>query len=120
MSENEMGYRGSKSVFLSNANPQSKEISVKEQRVDGSYLESISRLRCTLTDGESHYHIKIPSKQINPAFAWRARTFSTLPLLHLRNEKQMSGQGRNVLNPFFVSGFTDAEGCFFNRNPARC
>jgi hypothetical protein len=24
----------------------------------------------------------------------------------------MSGQGRNVLNPWFFSGFTDAEGCF--------
>jgi hypothetical protein len=33
MSENEMGYRGSKSEFL---NLKTKEISVKEQRVDGS------------------------------------------------------------------------------------
>jgi hypothetical protein len=24
----------------------------------------------------------------------------------------MSGQERNVLNPWFFSGFTDAEGCF--------
>ena len=98
MSENAMDYRGSKSDFL---NPQPKEISVKEQRVDGSYFGSVSipRLRCTLTGGESHYHIKIPSKQLNPACA---RTFSNLP----------SGQGRNVLNPWFFSGFTDAEGCF--------
>jgi hypothetical protein len=35
MSENEMGYRGSKSEFL---NPQPIEISVKEQRVDGSWF----------------------------------------------------------------------------------
>ena len=37
MSENEMGYRGSKSEFI-NTNPQPKDIlnSVKEQRVDGS------------------------------------------------------------------------------------
>ena len=34
MNENEMGYRGSKSVFQY---PQPNEISVKEQRVDGSY-----------------------------------------------------------------------------------
>ena len=95
MSENEMGYRGSKSVFL---HPQPKEIYVKEQRVDGSYFGSVSipRLRCTLTGGESHYHIKIPSKQLNK------RTFYNLP----------SGQGKNVLNPWFLSGFTDAEGCF--------
>jgi len=98
MSENDMGYRGSKSEF---PHPQPKEIYVKEQRVDGSYFGSVSipRLRCTLTGGESHYHIKIPSKQLNPACAI---TFSNLP----------SGQGRNVLNPWFFSGFTDAEGCF--------
>jgi hypothetical protein len=35
MNENEMGYRGSKSEFLS---PQPFENSVKEQRVDGSYF----------------------------------------------------------------------------------
>jgi len=113
MSENKMGYRGSKSEFL---NPQPKEIFVKEQRVDGSYFGSVSipRLRCTLTGGESRYHIKIPSKQLNTTFTTAtasvteatlttgARTFSTLP----------SGQGSNVLNPWFFSGFTDAEGCF--------
>jgi len=110
MSENEMGYRGSKSVFL---NPQPKEISVKEQRVDGSYFGSVSipRLRCTLTGFERYYHIKIPSKQLNPACA---RTFSNLPLLPWPKptQQQGSGQGRNVLNPWFLSGFTDAEGCF--------
>jgi hypothetical protein len=69
MKETEMGYRGSKSEFH---NPQPFEISVKEQRVDGSYFGSIPILRCTLTGGESRYHIKIPSKQLNQ------RTFSTL------------------------------------------
>jgi hypothetical protein len=69
MSENEMGYRGSKSEFL---NPQPYEISVKEQRVDGSYFGSVSiqNLRCTLTGGESRYHIKTPSKQLNPALCF--------------------------------------------------
>jgi hypothetical protein len=106
MNENEMGYRGSKSEFLS---PQPNETSVKEQRVDGSYfgLIFIPRLRCILTDGESRYHIKIPSKQLNPAKLQVvqlncARTFSTLP----------SELERNVLNPWFFSGFIDAEGCF--------
>lgn len=93
MNENEMGYRGSKSEFH---NPQPIEISVKEQRVDGSYFGSVlnPKLRCTLTGGESRYHIKILSKQLKPDYA---RTFSTL---------------RNVLNPWFIPGFTDAEGCF--------
>jgi hypothetical protein len=90
MSENKMGYRGSKSEFH---NPQPIEMSVKEQRVDGSYFgtKNIPKLRCTLTGGESRYHIKIPSKQLNQ------RTFSTF---------------KNVLNPWFITGFTDAEGCF--------
>jgi hypothetical protein len=59
MSENKMGYRGSKSDLNCK--------SVKEQRVDGSYLgsETIPRLRCTLMGGESRYPVKIPSKQLN-------------------------------------------------------
>ena len=111
MIENEMGYRGSKSLL---------DISkVKEQRVDGSYFGSVSnpRLRCTLTGGESRYHIKIHSNQLNPAKLYNyARTFSTLPSLafanKLRNEKANVGLEINVLNPWFFSGFTDAEGCF--------
>jgi hypothetical protein len=116
MSEKEMGNRGSKSYFQI---PQPNEIYVKEKRVDGSYFGYNPRLRCTLTGGKSRYHIRIPSKQLNPAcLAMVKRTFYTLPLLHLYyiiNDKQMSGQagrGRNVLNPWFFSGFTDAEGCF--------
>jgi len=59
MKETEMGYRGSKSVFISNI--------VKEQRVDGSwYIKSKPMyLRCILMGGESRYPIKIPSKQFN-------------------------------------------------------
>ena len=108
MSENAMDYRGSKSVLVSST--------VKEQRVDGSYFGSVSipRLRCTLTGFERYYHIKIPSKQLNPACA---RTISNLPLLPWLGEakptqQQELGQERNVLNPWFLSGFTDAEGCF--------
>ena len=50
-------------------------------------------LRCTLAGFERNCHIKIPSKQFNQ------RTFSTL-------------NNRNVLNPWFLTGFTDAEACF--------
>ena len=56
MSENKMGYRGSKSVFLSDT--------VKEQRVDGSYFGIFPRLRYTLMAFERKYPIKIPSNQI--------------------------------------------------------
>ena len=65
MSENEMGYRGSKSEITELSTV--KTISVKEQRVDGSCSGSVStpRLRCTLLGGESRYPVKIPSNQIN-------------------------------------------------------
>jgi hypothetical protein len=53
MSENKMGYRGSKSNFIKKF--------VKEQRVDGSYLSIQDKLRCTLMGGESRYPVKIPS-----------------------------------------------------------
>lgn len=62
MNENEMGYRGSKSLFFLN-----KKKSVKEQRVDGSYFikknKNLMILRCTLTGFERNYQTKISSKQ---------------------------------------------------------
>lgn len=57
MSENKMGYRGSKSGF--------KKEPVKEQRVDGSCFGLSPKLRCTLMGGESRYQVKIPSNQLN-------------------------------------------------------
>jgi LAGLIDADG endonuclease len=92
ISENEMGYRGSKSEIL---NPQPNKISVKEQRVDGSYCinNNSMQLRCTLTGFERNYPVKIPSKQL------KYRSFSNLNL-------------KPELNPWFLTGFTDAEGCF--------
>jgi len=79
MNENEMGYRGSKSEIL--AIPIPNRISVKEQRVDGSYCTNIKnmQLRCTLMDFERDFQAKILSKQII------IRTFSTSSF----NEKQM-------------------------------
>jgi hypothetical protein len=61
MSENEMGYRGSKSVLISNI--------VKEQRVDGSWCKGPMHLRCTLMGFERNYRIKIPSKQLIKKFS---------------------------------------------------
>ena len=67
ISENKMGYRGSKLVLLNSI--------VKEQRVDDSYLasKSYSKLRCTLMGFERNYQLKIPSKQLNMKY------YSTLP-----------------------------------------
>jgi len=91
MKETEMGYRGSKSSLLNyNSQPVKKSIGVKEQRVDGSWCFLRGKhLRCTLTGFERSYQVKFPSKQL--------RSYSTV--------------GKS-LNPNFVTGFTDAEGCF--------
>ena len=95
MIENEMGYRGSKSDIKS---PQPKIKSVNEQRVDGSYFGFYrSKLRCILMGRETSYQIKIPSKQLNSRFY-----YSTL----ITNETHPD------FNPWFVTGFSDAEGCF--------
>jgi hypothetical protein len=88
ISEKIMGNRGSKSEFYLK--------SVKEQRVDGSWCINYKNLhlRCTLMGFERNYPIKIPSKQL-------INKFSTL---HSPNIKR--------LNPWFVTGITDAEGMF--------
>ena len=100
MIENEMGNRGSKSTFLN---------AVKEQRVDGSYFGSLiyPKLRYTLMAFERKYQIKIPSKQLNIS------SFSTL------NYNSFSCDGNtepannsSKLNPWWITGFTDAEGSF--------
>ena len=87
MIENEMDDRGSKSVLKFNT--------VKEQRVDGNWCKQPLHLRCTLMDFERNYQIKILSKQLNK----NKRNFSSL----VKNSK---------INPWFVTGFTDAEGSF--------
>nr|YP_010130208.1 LAGLIDADG endonuclease [Clavaria fumosa]QPZ51110.1 LAGLIDADG endonuclease [Clavaria fumosa] len=93
MSENEMGYRGSKSTILY------KYVGVKEQRVDGSWCINpnliIMHLRCTLMGFERNYQIKIPSKQLNT----NTKKFSTL-------------HSPPKLNPWFVTGIADSEGTF--------
>ena len=91
MSENEMGYRGSKSELLKN--------SVKEQRVDGSYLSiQKDKLRYTLMGFERSYQIKIPSKQINK--------------LIYRNYNSSCNLTMAPLDPYFITGFSDAEASF--------
>ena len=87
MNESEMGYRGSKSVLALSAS------TVKEQRVDGSCFGISPKLRCTLMGFERNYPVKIPSKQLN-------NFYSTVNI------------SNTVLKPWFVTGFTDAEGCF--------
>jgi hypothetical protein len=106
MIEYEMGYRGSKSVAglnsLTKGQPASqiRPVTVKEQRVDGSWCINLVRkchglakvgqvmhLRCTLVGFERNYPAKIPSNQIN-----LTRNYSQLlPKL--------------TLNPWYITGF---------------
>jgi hypothetical protein len=105
MSENEMGYRGSKSSCLSYTEKQG----VKEQRVDGSYFGKIPKLRCTLMGGESRYQIKILSNQLN-------RPLHILVKASECNKYYSSISYSTFfkfpLNPYFVTGFSDAEASF--------
>jgi len=90
MMETEMGYRGSKSEIQS---PQPKEISVKEQRVDGSWFlaKKARSLRYTLMGFERSYQVRFLSNQMVEK---KNLFFST------------------QLNPYFVTGFCDAESSF--------
>jgi hypothetical protein len=95
MSENKMGYRGSKSKLESNF--------VKEQRVDGSRWKKLNHLRCTLMGFERNYQTKILSKQLNIK---NLSTFNHSP----------------HINPWFWTGLIDAEGSFsiiIDRNKTR-
>ena len=113
MKETEMGYRGSKSEILYIPIP--NRISVKEQRVDGSYCTYIKKmqLRCTLMGCKSSYQTSILSKQIS------IRTFSTSCLCPLVSDPsgkdKVTSKGSSFkpkLNPWFVTGIIDAEGTF--------
>ena len=89
MNESEMGYRGSKSVLESSI--------VKEQRVYGSwYAKNLAHLRSTLTGFERNYQVKILSNKIIQ------RRFYSIE----------SSTITQLIKPWFISGFTDAEGCF--------
>lgn len=120
ISEKIMEYRGSKSVIRDN-------IAVKEQRVDGSCTgNKFPVLRCTLMGFEKNYQVKIPSDKIFK------RQYSTNKIsqrvsfvvnstcnccLSSRRSLHLLGLGESndkltSINPFFITGFTDAEGSF--------
>ena len=93
ISEQNMGYRGSKS---------DRNWFVKEQRVDGSYPKRDTLgLRCTLMGFERNYQIKVLSKQI-----LHKQSYTTNSII---NSSPIKPQ---LLDPWFVTGFSDAEGSF--------
>ena len=101
MRENKMGNRGSKSVL-------GKINAVKEQRVYGSCIGTLLNspmLRYTLKGFERNYQVRIPSNHLNSL-----RQYSTV-ISRVAN----SQIGGYLLKPYFVTGFTDAEGSFIVR-----
>ena len=99
--ERAMGYRGTKSVTgLNKPTSQTKSVTVKAQRVDGSWCikpavnKNLMHLRYTLMGFERGYQTRIPSNQIN------IRRLTTIHIPH------------NQMNPWFLTGFSDAEGSF--------
>lgn len=105
MKEIEMGYRGTKSEDSFNlTHPKLNELSVKAQRVNGNYF-LFRKLRYTLMGGESSYQVKILSKLL------KFRQFSTLT--SFQSQKELMNSKYKNLNPWFVSGFIDAEGTFY-------
>ena len=93
MSENEMGYRGSKSDKAGLLG-----LSVKEQRVDGSSSSrNLEFVRCTLVAGKPVFRRKIHSHSDNNIISNNMfKRFST----------------KSDLNPWFVTGLVEADGCF--------
>jgi len=85
-----MNNRGSKlRVFLNTV--------VKEQRVGGSLCINSIHLRCTLMGLVINCQIKTPSNQINK------RLFTNIATCQSPN---------SIMNPWFLTGLTDGEGCF--------
>jgi len=74
-------------------------VTVKEQRVYGSWYD-LSYLRCILSGFKRNRSVKIPSNQFMPR-----RFYTTSNNI---NPKTYS----LIILPWFVTGFTDAEGCF--------
>lgn len=100
--ETVMDYRGSKSItnlFIL----QICYVIVKEQRVDDSYHTNSMWLRCTLTGCESGYQIRIFPNQINKQVRYSSSSAINLNINRLQNPQ---------INPWFVTGFIDAKGCF--------
>jgi hypothetical protein len=119
MIENEMGNRGSKSEFVMLTN------SVKEQRVDVSWLSAtkVESLRCILKDFARNYQVGNPSCCVFATGPAALRRSKQIWFSHTRVTETIHGalpasktatlQSTVLLNPWFVTGITDGEGCFF-------
>uniref|UniRef100_UPI0021158EFD hypothetical protein n=1 Tax=Aspergillus sclerotioniger TaxID=319627 RepID=UPI0021158EFD len=100
-SEKNVGYRGSKSAICEN-------IAVKEQRVDGSWHgNNLPCLKCTLMGFERNYQVKNPSNLII-----QRRLYSKGGEVFKDNNLTINNKHTQLNEPWFITGFADAEGCF--------
>lgn len=99
MIEREVGNHGSKSITC-------LPVIVKEQRVDGNWQDclTVSCLRFTLTGFERNFQKRILSNPINR----QTKRWCTSRLVQSQYEDE-----NFILNPYFVTGFSDGKGCFF-------
>ena len=99
--ENKVVYHVSKSVILNN-------IVVKEQRVYGSrYGNILLFLRCILMNLEIKYQIKNHSNLIIQKQFYSKRCETTF-----EDNNLIINNKYTQLEPWFITGFADAEGCF--------
>lgn len=85
--------------------------SVKEQRVNGSSWGNIlPHVRCTLAGFERNYQVKILSNLINYTTFFSQHKTDRVNTFQLRN--YTNHPSTLNLNPLYISGFTDGEGCF--------
>jgi hypothetical protein len=106
MSESEMDNRGSKSNIIKRF--------VKEQRVNGSYFGNNFllnlKLRNTLMGFKRNYHIKIPSKKLNICSYFTL--INNNLIIPTAVTQQQDATECTSLMPWWLTGFTDAEGSF--------
>ena len=126
ISEKIMGYRGSKSVVYTN----SKYVTVKEQRVDGSWYKRMlnSLVFKVYSNGFRKRHLSqnpilASNKQVVP---WHKGGTSLFLTRKLKLVNKLANRGLNFTKGFnyttgrqvtnlvcwWVAGFVDAEGCF--------
>ena len=94
MIERKMGNHGSKSIIFNK-----KNVIVKEERVKGSWHKVYTcELRCTLMGFERNYQVGILFNQIN-----KQRMYTSIVT---------PSDIKLTMDPWFVTGFMDGEGCF--------
>ena len=110
--EKKMSYRGSKSTIVI----LDRYLVVKEQRVNGSCNNKNKlRLRYTLKDFTARSEL-VMGNHNNPSKRFiGTRMYSSISKNFLTNNKEIIISNQNVsltLNPWFITGFVDAEGTF--------